>query len=189
MTILSNSEILLNFLKESANKEYISVIYYQLFSTLNTKDLDADIEWVKSLHDGTDDFFKDSGKNNWFAIWHKQIRQTDYFRNCYKRNHAPILTDAERKEFKFLRHEVYKDGYKKHDENGFFKEEYKRYLWLHERNRRETLEDSINGKLDSILWNTIWLDKEDILYKIFKRVFDEIDYYKTKKDKLVSDGK
>jgi len=178
----TNSEILLEFLRQEA-KNRIATIYFQLFSTLNPADLNADLDWIKSLHDGTDDYFKELSKPEWFAIWHKQIRQTDYFRDCFKRTHAPLMTDAERKEFKFLRHQVYKEEYNKRDEKGFFTDEYKRYLHLHEINKRESVEDSLNGKLDSILWNTIRLDKENLLYITFKRVFDEIEYYKTEKDK------
>jgi hypothetical protein len=175
--IPSASEILLEFLTKSTG-EYITTIYYQLFSTLSNEDLDKDLKWIKSLYDGTDDYFKESSKLDWFAIWHKQIRQTDFFRDCYKRKQSPILNDAERKEFKFLRHLVYKENYNKRDEDGYFTNEYMRYLDLHTKNKQEILEDSINGKLDSILWNTICLDKDNFLLQIFKRVFDEMDYYK-----------
>lgn len=172
------SEILLTFLRDQAGKESIATIYYQLFSCMAKEDLDKDMQWCKSLHDGTDDYFKETSKLDWFAIWHKQIRQTDYFRDCFKRINAPLLSEEERKEFKFLRHKVYKDGYNKRDEKGFFTEEYQRYLELSTKNKQEFLEDSINGKLDSILWNTIFIDKDKLLFQTLKRVFDEMDYYK-----------
>lgn len=174
------SELFLNFLRTS-NTE-ISSIYYSLFSLQESKELDDLLEYYLSLSEGNDDYFKEYGKEEWFAIFHKSIRQTDFFLNCFIRRKKKLLTPDEEKQFKFINHKVNKKDYKKYDENGvFFTEEYRFYLDLWERRRRETIEDNISGKLDSILWNTIYLDKDNFLYKTFVRTFTEI--------KLNKDGK
>jgi len=178
------SEILLEFLRNS--KSEISNIYYRLFSLKEPDKLDEELEYLLLLSEGKDDYFKEYGKTDWFAIWHKSIRQTDYFEDCYINRRKPLLTPDEEKQFKFLNHKVKKQGYNKYDEAGkIFNDEYRYYLDLWEKRRRENIQDSICGVLDSVLWNTIHIDKENILYNIFKRTFDDMNYYKEQKDKVL----
>lgn len=135
-------------------------------------------EYLYTLYKGTDDYFKTSSIDCWFAIWHKSIRQSDYFSNCYKSNSIKLVSDDERKEFKFLANKCTAKDFSKTEgkaDNQLFNETYKRYLHLHDIIRRERKEDSINGKLDSMLWNLIYVDKDNELREVFIKTFKILD--------------
>lgn len=157
---------------------HIANIYHHLFSLRTEDDLTADLEYIFSLYNGTDSHFKLDSKNCWFAIWHKSVRQTDYFKYCYQTNNLPLVSDKERAEFTFLNHKRNKPGYSKTEgkaEGDLFNAQHMRFLKLHEMVRRENAEDSITGRLDSILWEIIHVDKTNFLYDLFVQVFDEVN--------------
>ncbi|MBK7362637.1 MAG: hypothetical protein IPJ01_10115 [Micavibrio sp.] len=148
-------------------------IYLHLFSMLAPDKLEEELLYLFNLSEGNDDYFKEDGKENWFFIFHKSIRQTDFFEGCFKKSNFELITEVEEKEFRFLNNKVQTKAYNKKSENGkLFSDEYSRYLNLWERRRRQNKEDSINGHLDSVLWNVIHLDKGE-LTKAFKRAFNE----------------
>lgn len=165
-------------LKEWSASESIGSIFAQLFSLKTDEELQEEIEYLYTLYKGTDDYFKSDSIDCWYAIWHKSIRQCDYFKDCYKKNTVKLITDEERKEFKFLSSKCRSKGFSKtegKDENKLFNETYNRYLHLHEIVRRECEHDSINGNLDSMLWNLIHVDKNCDLMKLFLKVFDFLE--------------
>jgi hypothetical protein len=79
--------------------ENIGVLYAQLFSLKTDSELQEELEYLYTLYKGTDDYFKADSIDCWFTIWHKSIRQCDYFKDCYKANSIELVTDDERKEF------------------------------------------------------------------------------------------
>lgn len=169
------SEIFLKKLRD--NENHIGMVYYQLFSLVNHKELDETIIYLFHLSIGDDEYFKEYGKENWFAIWHKSVRQTNFFSDNFRKIKMPLLTADETKEFKFLSNKCSEKGYIKESIDGkhLFNDEYRRYLDLFGKRRRENADESINGNLDSILWNMVHVDKEDILIKTFEYIFIEIN--------------
>ena len=171
-------EKLINIFKEELHskihKNYIYTVYYQLFSLKADDELNSELEYLYTLYKGTDDYFKEESINQWFSIWHKTIRQSDFFDNCFKKVKLEIISEEERKEYKSLKHAVRSEGFSK--TNGkeigkLFNNTYLRYLDLNTKIKCESSTESINGILDSILWNTIQLDTENLLYKIFITTF------------------
>jgi hypothetical protein len=164
------------------NQSDISNIYQHLFSLMKFEDLEKELKYLFELSEGDDDYFKESGKTDWFGIFHKSIRQTDFFQECYRKIKEPQLTNLEEKEFKFLRHKVREKGYDKTDPTGqfMFNGEYNRFLELNDMKRNEQYDESIGGHLDMILWNTIQVDKNE-LYNVFLRTFSEYKLQKNEK--------
>jgi hypothetical protein len=169
------SVIFIDCIKKMKNS-YFANIYLHLFGLLDEERLERELEYLFQLSDGKDEFFKKDGKDNWFYIFHKSIRQTDFFQGCYQKKKVELVTDLERKEWKFLFVKVHEKGYDKAaepKEKGFsFSDEYRRFLHLNDLVRRETEEESIDGHLDSILWNMIHVDGNE-LYDTFLRMFSE----------------
>lgn len=84
--------LLLNELKNTSNE--FGSIYYYLFAIMGEN----------FLTDSLDYYYKLSKENpvNWFAAFHKSIRQTDYFQNCAVTISVPTITEDEKKELEQL---------------------------------------------------------------------------------------
>lgn len=140
--------IFIDCIKKMKNPD-IADIYLHLFRMMDEEKLERELEYIFQLSEGKDEFFKKSGKDDWFYIFHKSIRQTDFFQDCYQKKKVELVTDLERKEFKFLWNKVREKGYDKSaepKEKGYsFSNEYRRFLDLNDRIRRETEEESICG--------------------------------------------
>lgn len=161
-------------LNEVARNHTIGSVYLGIFAVAGRTNLERDLQYLKTLFEGKDDYFKEAGIENWFGIWHKSIRQTDYFQNCFTERNLPLLSDKERSEYKHLHWIVKQDDFDKRancEAGKIFNPTYLRYLELHSILIREDKRVSIDGYLDSILWNTIHLDKEDILFETFEKTF------------------
>lgn len=161
-----------------SRKENIGSIYEHLFSFKTDDDLQKELEYLYTLYKGTDKYFKTESIDCWFWIWHKSIRQSDYFKDCYKITKIDLVTEEERKEFKFLSSVCKAKGFSKtegKEENKLFNETYSRYLELHQIIIREGEDVSIAGELDSMLWNLIHVDKENKLQEVFLNVFKILD--------------
>lgn len=158
------------------NGDELSIIYFHLFRMMDMEKLNEELEYLAALSEGKDDYFKEHGAEEWFAIWHKSVRQTDYFSDIVKKGKIYLLTDEEKKEFKFLRHKVAEKGYVKASADGkhLFNDEYRRYLDLWTKSRAEVTEDSVTGHIDSILWNAVHMDDKNKLFNTFKRTFREM---------------
>mgnify|MGYP006286882463 CR=1 FL=1 len=167
------------FLKELRdNKDDISWMYNTLFESLDPKQLNQELGYINELHLGKNDFHKENGKENWFYIFHKGVRQVDYFQDIFQRKTIELVDDTELKEMRYLKSLLVDKKIKKRDDDGNFSKEYKRYLKIYELKRRETIEEDISGKFDALLWGLINLDKNDVLYKTFEVTFEK---YRIKK--------
>lgn len=173
-TKVSFYTIFKELLHEFGRSESIGNIYANLFSLRTEEELEEDLAYLYTLYKGTDSYWKKDSVDDWFAIWHKSIRQCDYFHNCFQTNTVELVTADERAKFKFIGHKVRTEGYDKKngkDPNKLFNDEYNEYLNLHSKIRREDVDDSINGRLDSMLWNLVHVDEENKLMKLFRRTF------------------
>lgn len=178
------AETFMNILKEGANKmdgELYSV-YFHIFMLQSLEELQDVLEQYQELASGKDKHFKSEGKKIWFGVFHKAIRQCDYFKDSYRHGEIEILTKEQQSELTYLRTIVYKDGYVKEstDPKQLFNDEYRRYLELMDLKRAEKREKSIGGHLDMILWNAIHVDKKNILKKAMELAFkyDEVGVLK-----------
>lgn len=158
---------------------YLTSMYRHLFSLLTPDAFEWQINHTYEISRGLDDYFVGrDGKENWFYIFHKNIRQTDFFDDCIKHESIDMLTDEEKKEMKYLRHKyVIEKTEEKRDDKGFV-DGYKRYLSLHERWRRRIHERNIGGHLDMLLWNLIQIDN-GLLQKSLEHLFLDMDQEKS----------
>jgi len=183
MTQKTFSEIFLKLLKNDSDP--IGGIYYHLFSLLSAQPdtLEDMLKIAYEMSRGKGEYKKGGYKDNWFAVWHKSVRQTDVFQGCFQKRTIEILTPEERKTHqnfltKFIdagtREEKdalrYVEGY-----DGECTENYKEYLRLNNLKIKEKENFSIDGHLDSILYETVCLDNEDFLYGTFVRLFTEYE--------------
>ena len=150
----------------------ISSVYLSLFQLLDKDILEYQLIYLKELSEGNNPYFKENGKENWFNIFHKSVRQTDFFSDCYIKRKYSLLTDDEEKELKFLRNKVREKGYNKKNNDQTFTDEFRYYLDLSNKKNRESIDVDISGSLDSILWNTIHVDEKNVLYITFKIIFE-----------------
>ena len=174
----------------------IGRLYYTLFSVLSDEDLETDLRNLHEIYQGKSERYKEDGKNEWFAIWHKSIRQCDYFTNLFGYTVVDKLTEEQReemekldKEYQALRDRVLvkltrehsDEDYKRHEQSYkdlYAMEEYKVLLGKLRKLKaiQNSHEDvSVAGKFDSMLHTAIYLDSKNELYKLFKRVFNYIE--------------
>jgi hypothetical protein len=152
-------------------KSDVHDIFRILFSILELEELDAVLKRYKKIWSGKDSHFGKIGKTEWYAAFHKEVRQIDFFSLCYRKRHLELLTEKEQSEYTFLINKVTKEGYNKKGETMLFNDEYRRFLSLSEKKRAENREVSIGGKLDSILWLFIHVDEDDILKTSMEKLF------------------
>jgi len=183
-------------LKNLAEKECIGSVYRQIFSFLTNEELDEEIERVYNVYSGKDEYYKENGVSFWFTIWHKSVRQVDYFYNIHGYRIVNNLTEEQKNELKELEDEMKKlkskviirpnkngENYKEHESSYktlslYDMEEYKVLLkkiqkLIAVKNAKEDI--SLGGKMDSILWNMIQVDAKGHLYEAFIRTFNELD--------------
>lgn len=159
---------------------YFAHIYLTLFRCLDNKELEDELKYLHKLSEGKDENFKKLGKTEWFAIWHKSIRQADYFQDIYQVKTLNLLDEKQKARLKFLRHKFYIDRAPKEGTNDkLFNDEYTEYLNLYKLKEREEKDYSISGVLDAILWDVVHIDKEGVLYKSFKETFGYFTKKKT----------
>ncbi len=151
-------------------KTEIGDIYFSLFSLRSKEDLISDLEYLYNLYLGKDNYYEEEGKTEWFTIWHKSLRQLDYFVECFQKERMVLLKGDDLAKFKFLKNKFTENQELKRDKDSLFTSEYLEYLELWSLKDREVLEKSICGNLDSILYNTICIDK-NALYNAFIRTF------------------
>lgn len=174
----------------------IGIIYTHLFSFLTDEELNDNLEYIYAVYKGKDKYFKEHGIENWFGIWHKSVRQTDFFTGIKAFRYVDKLTDEQREELEEIKKEleslqtkrIYRpkkkewsdtdhEKHKKSYDELYVSEE---YTSLIKRLRplqaiKNTKEDvRFLGKLDSILWNMVHIDN-NFLYEVFLRTFSEVD--------------
>jgi hypothetical protein len=159
----------------SGSTEFHS-IYRSLFKILTLKELDDILSLHRDIWSGKDEYFGADGKEVWFTVFHKAIRQTDFFCDVYRENIVETLTPKELKEYWFLRHKVHEEGYvKEGDAKELFNPEYRRYLELFNKYQSRKRPVSLGGHLDSVLWNIIHLDNKEVLHNAMLLTFEEIE--------------
>jgi len=153
-----------------------SDIYRNLFSMLSEEELSRTLKWVYTLSRGDDDYFKDSGVEDWFRIFHKSIRQGDFYSKVFIERKLVILSDEEEAEIKFLRHEFREGNIEKRSdvEGELWTKEYDRFRELVNEKQHEEKDFSLSGNMDSILWNMIQVDNE-FLYNTMDMTFAKWD--------------
>jgi len=190
------AEIFRERLKKLREKEEIGSLYFMLFDLLSDESLDGEIKYLFSLYKGEDEYFKENGKKDWFYIWHKSIRQTDYFQDLIGYKIENRLTDEQENELKELKTQMEKlkkdviveikinsteEDYKKHEESYktlYAMEEHKVLMKkIQDLNKIKRHHEDIHlgGKMDSMLWNIVHLDKKNNLYETFLRTFSELE--------------
>jgi hypothetical protein len=200
------ASLFLDELDMLSKRDSIGSIYGSIFSLIPIEKLEEEIEYWHNVYLGKDEYYGEEGKENFFLGWHKSVRQTDYIDGLHAYKIVNRLTDEQTKELDELdgklknlkRKVIYHpegdwsdEDSKKHSEsyrNLYEMDEYKSI-----QNKRKSLIDIkntkdtvlIGGMMDSILWNTVHLDKENHLMKTFLRTFKRIELEK----ELVEIGK
>lgn len=157
------------------NFGHLASVYKSLFKLRPFEKLNEYIIYLYNVSRGNDSFFKENGKEVWFTVFHKSIRQSDFFDGITVEREKALLTPEELKEYRYLRHKYIENPKLKRGENELFTDEYRHYLDLWQLKRREKLEESASGHMDSILWNAIHLDKNGLLFNSFEAMFDDFD--------------
>lgn len=143
-------------------------LYNHLFSIFGKKELDTVLKMLYINYE--------TNSESWFFDFHKSLRQCDFFTNCFNHEKETILNTEERKELENLETKVRAGGYVMYEDGSLiFTEEYRKYIYLKELKKREQKPNSIDGHLDMILWNAIYVDTENILEKIFVATFCDFD--------------
>jgi len=164
----------------------IGICYYRLFEIQSIQSLESTFEWLYSEYINQ----KNSPKEEqiWFYLFHKSIRQTDFFSGCTKTTRESLLTLEEETELITLAENINAEWRKVNPElegaepnltiYEYFRrthpENYKRYHEL--KAKRQNVETkNISGSLDSVLWNLIHLDNDNFLMLSMLRSFKEHD--------------
>ena len=180
--------------KSWAEKSRLGSQYYRLLLLMGNEDLEEQLEYLHTLSEGRDEYFKEVGKEEWLAIWHKSMRQTDYYQNLFLYREVDKLTDEQRLELEQLRKEreylkrkvVVRPGetaeeYKLHSDSYQTLYKMPEYIVLTNKIKklesiRRTREDISIGTFDMLLYNTICMDeKSEIVYRL-KKVFNYYNF-------------
>ena len=166
------------FLTDLSDHSDIGMIYSRLFSLKTDEELERILKHYHEIQKGTDEFYGEYGKENWFSEFIVSLRKTDFFNNCYQKVGRTILKSEERKRMVQLR-DIFNDKTKTYEEREAIrearKEEYHEYLSLRQDFQRESEDENIGGHLDMILRDTIYLDKKDCLRRVFLNLFEEAE--------------
>lgn len=176
-----------NFRILGVNHSSLLSIYGSLFFTLDSKELNKSLLYLKMEYENDETPTKDM----WFYDFHKSIRQSNFFTDIEGFRIINMLTDEQktlRNELSKQSHSVYEKLKKIHpnesmDEyNEWSKTDTERLEILKQlrplNNLANTKEDiGLIGTFDSILWNMIHLDENNILKMILEQTFNEYDIY------------
>lgn len=184
-----NDEFLAKSFKEKLkhSNEDIAGCYRQLFDICGDDVINSFMGWLYL------EYQLQKGKEQmWFYQFHKSIRQTDFFEDCYCPIKNSLLTSEEKVEFDKLTEWIKEKWaevsaaeqesnpgvsntrlYRQYFQTNHSKE-YKRYCELRDNNNNVD-KKSICGHLDMVLWNLIHMDKEAVLENIMLRTFKELD--------------
>jgi len=145
--------LLLEELKKT--REELGNIYYHLFAIKGEKDLSEVLEVYYAL--------SKENPENWFASFHKSMRQTDFFQDCTVSISNPTITDEERIELQTLSADYHKtDKHLSQFENGLlealptpddptYKERYNSYVDTYRLKFREFFpQEKINRRRELI---------------------------------------
>lgn len=165
-----------DLLKDLATITELGNIYKHLFSLMTDADLELLLIDFHDISQGEDSCYGEIGKTEWFAIFHKSLRQTDFFNNCYQKSNKKILVPDERKRMLELKKIFYDKSVSETEREELkksHKEELNEYFSYVRKLEEENKTESIGGQLNMILSNAIYLDKANHLIRIFENVFEE----------------
>lgn len=168
-----SSKLLKYLAKDPVIYNPINRVYYHLFTIVSTEILNRELDYLYNLWNGDDEYFGEYGKEQWFTVFHKSIRQTDFFQDCTTEKRMSLLSKDEYSKYKNLKHNLLNETIPKRDKNDEITKEYAEYLGLLNKHKREIYEESISGNLDMILYQTINCDNKEYLYNIMTNVFED----------------
>lgn len=162
-------------LKSRMTNHHLASMYLTLFALLPDEDLRDTLENVMN------DYKKSKEEGGWFYLFHKSIRQCDFFIDLSLLQHKNKLTKEQEKERKRLlnkRHKEFDKYCPNHSKEEYDELEKKphRQKDLMELKKLNTLfhnkdEISRGGIFDCLLWDLIHLDKENELKDILELTF------------------
>lgn len=158
------------------NTSDIASMYYYLFLILPEETLKENLEyWASQYKENEED---------WFYLFHKSIRQTDFFNLSIYRKVNKLTKEQtnRRNELLNIRKKQYEEEFESKNPDGKI-EDYR--IFNQRPDRVETFKElsklnsvmyteekfQISGHLDMLLWNTIHLDKDEELKSILERTF------------------
>lgn len=182
------AEIFFNMLSDSGDE--LVNIYYQLFSIMPEKELEANMQFAYDCFSGNVGETEEdkSYYKEWFYVFHKSVRQTDFFPYCIIDRPDPLTTPEEAEEYGKL-YDLYHQFTKTIPEDPTLRPSEMVALWKKDwelcypneakrlkeltkkKHNRHT--ESIGGHIDMILWNVIHLDVQCVLKKTMERAFNE----------------
>jgi len=157
----------LDLLKSHSGSD-ISECYRHLFSSMEARNLENTLEYLRTQMDD----------EHWFYSFHKSMRQTDFFQDAYVPYFINTQTEKDMQRMEELKKilPLYKDkswgGIVKSDEAkrlGLDKE-LKEYQFIRKKGSVEQRR-AISGHLDMVLWNLVHLDKDNFLKRAIERFF------------------
>jgi hypothetical protein len=166
-------------------------VFFCLFKILPENELESLLQFV----------FKQRKKSYWFAEFHKSMRQTDFYSNCFSHTSSPTIDKKEECELNLLTKNLvraHKIMEKIEKTQSLTTHEYldkMKEIFPHEKRFRRSellkklrheVHNSINGYMDSILYNMIHADTENLLYQVLERTFNEYAFLNRRKGKLVN---
>lgn len=145
----------------------ISEIYRHLFTSMESGSLEFTLTEIK---EGMED-------ENWFYLFHKSIRQTDFFGSHYVEYRLDLTSEEEKQRMRDLDKEIPRElrlyGSKEEIESSGLNDEIEEYRRIRRKSNIERRR-SISGNLDMALWNLIHLDKENFLERFFEKFFKSL---------------
>jgi hypothetical protein len=174
------------FKAQLSNGGYLDNLYYNLFSIKSDSELDILLEYLHMLSLGKDEYWGDEAVIEWFAIWHKSIRQTGFFYYLNGTKTVDKATQEQKLELKTLNLELEslkkqvivspKVSYEAHEASYaklYAMPEYKAIM-----DKRKLINNvvntkvdlKLNGLMDNTLYNLIHID-DGFLYKALLRTF------------------
>lgn len=151
----------------NANTE-LAYCYFHLFSIFSHDSLNSTLTWVYDEYMEEKD--KPADEQWWFTSFHKSMRQTDFFEDTYTTYFTP-LPDKELEEFDSLMKEYKAVSMEEFEQ--WKKDNPEKMKRLRELKGKQTHKERISGHLDMILWNLIYVDADNYIYKTLINVFNE----------------
>ena len=163
------TEKFLSGLKSHSGSD-ISEIYRHLFICMRKEDLENTLSILKeSVHE-----------ENWFYLFHKSIRQTDFYEGVHVSEIKDIRSDQEKNRMEELRKILPFHPFTNavNSERALLMDlesEMKEFRSLYRKSKAEESR-GIGGNLDMCLWNLIHLDKDDFLKRYITNFFNQIQW-------------
>jgi len=189
-------ECLFGKFKESGSD--IADVFNGLFKIAEKDgDLESTLKFTYDCWSGNTDLKEQEWyKAEWFYVFHKSIRQCDFYNNCKitlrkselspakdkRRRELHALNTKQRKAYGF--DDVDFGGYEYYELKKKYNEEHKdllREIYDLDEKYHKTEDTAINGYLGSILWSMIHVDTKGYLSEAMEEAFEEYQMYQNTK--------